>query len=70
MFGLYIGTREPVRSYADIRALDADLARRFFTECIRDGVYFHTDFSISSAHHDEQLAQVVERLVRVADRVS
>ncbi len=70
MFGLYIGTREPVRSYADIRALDADLARRFFTECIRDGVYFHTDFSISSAHDDQQLAEVVERLARVAERVS
>lgn len=70
MFGLYIGTREPVRSYADIRALDADLARRFFTECIREGVYFHTDFSISSAHDGEQLAEVVERLVRVAERVS
>jgi len=70
MFGLYIGTRQPVRSYADIRALDADLARRFFTECIREGVYFHTDFSISSAHDSEQLAEVVTRLARVAERVS
>lgn len=70
MFGLYIGTRDPVGSYADIRVPDADLARRFFTECIRDGVYFHTDFSISSAHNDEQLAKVVERLARVAERVS
>jgi glutamate-1-semialdehyde 2,1-aminomutase len=70
MFGLYIGTREPVRDYAGIRALDADLARRFFTECIRDGIYFHTDFSISAAHDGEQLAEVVERLVRVAERVS
>ena len=70
MFGLYVGTREPVRSYADIRALDADLARRFFTECIREGVYFHTDFSISAAHDAGQLTEVVERLVRVAERVS
>jgi glutamate-1-semialdehyde 2,1-aminomutase len=69
MFGLYIGTREPVLGYADIRALDAELNRRFFTECIRDGVYFHTDFSISSAHSDAQLAEVVERLARIAERV-
>jgi glutamate-1-semialdehyde 2,1-aminomutase len=70
MFGLYIGTREPVLGYADIRALDAELNRRFFTECIRDGVYFHTDFSISSAHSQAQLAEVVERLARIAQRVS
>jgi glutamate-1-semialdehyde 2,1-aminomutase len=70
MFGLYIGTREPVQNYADIRALDANLARRFFTECIREGVYFHTDFSISSAHDSQQLTEVVERLVRAAERVS
>lgn len=70
MFGLYIGTREPVADYAAIRALDADLSRRFFTECIRDGIYFHTDFSISAAHDDEQLAEVLQRMVRVAGRVA
>jgi hypothetical protein len=37
MFEIYIGTREPVRSYADIRALDPDLSRHFFTRLHRRG---------------------------------
>ena len=58
MFGIYVGTREPVRTYADIRALDPDLSRRFFTSCIDKGVYFHTDFSVSAAHSPALLAEV------------
>jgi glutamate-1-semialdehyde 2,1-aminomutase len=62
MFTVYVGTREPVQSYADIRALDRSLATRYFTRCIDAGVYFHTDFSISSAHSDEILDLVLERM--------
>jgi glutamate-1-semialdehyde 2,1-aminomutase len=62
MFSVYLGTREPVTTYADIRALDAELRRRFFSRVIERGVYFHTDFSVSAAHTDEQLAQVLERM--------
>jgi glutamate-1-semialdehyde 2,1-aminomutase len=66
MFGIYVGTREPVRTYADIRALDADLSRRFFTSCIDKGVYFHTDFSVSAAHSPALLAEVLERMEKAA----
>jgi glutamate-1-semialdehyde 2,1-aminomutase len=62
MFTVYVGTRDPVQSYADIRALDRTLAQRYFTRCITAGVYFHTDFSVSSAHSDEILDAVLERM--------
>ena len=61
MFAIYLGTREPVGSYADVRAW-IDLRRRFFGHVIDSGVYFHTDFSISAAHTGEQLAYVLERV--------
>jgi glutamate-1-semialdehyde 2,1-aminomutase len=69
MFSVYVGTREPVRTYADIRELDAALGRRFFTYCIEEGVYFHTDFSVSAAHSDNVLGQVLERMERAASRM-
>jgi glutamate-1-semialdehyde 2,1-aminomutase len=69
MFGIYLGTRDPVTSYGDIRALDADLNRRFFASCIEQGVYFHTDFSVSAAHSTDLLDQVIERMAKVAAQV-
>ncbi len=67
MFSVYLGTREPVLSCGDVRALDQDLRRRFFSRCIDEGVYFHTDFSVSLAHDDRLLAEVLERMERVAN---
>lgn len=66
MFAIYLGTRDAVSSYADIRGLDADLRRRFFSNVIERGVYFHTDFSVSAAHSDALLAEVLERIEDVA----
>lgn len=69
MFSVYVGTREPVRTYAEIRELDAALSRRFFTYCIEEGVYFHTDFSVSAAHSETVLSQVLERMEKAASRM-
>ncbi len=62
MFTVYVGTREPVRTYRDIRRLDPSLARAFFRRVIDRGVYFHTDFSVSAAHTEEALNEVLTRL--------
>ena len=62
MFSIYLGTREPVTDYAGMRALDADLRRRYFQRVIERGVYYHTDFSVSTAHSDELLADVLARM--------
>jgi glutamate-1-semialdehyde 2,1-aminomutase len=67
MFTIYIGTREPVLSYADMNALDGDLARRFFSRCIDAGLYFHTDFCVSAAHDQSLLDEVLGRIERIAN---
>lgn len=67
MFAIYLGTREPVRSLREVRALDADLRRRFFSRCIEAGVYFHTDFSVSTAHDPTVLDTVLERIEGIAN---
>jgi glutamate-1-semialdehyde 2,1-aminomutase len=64
MFAIYVGTREPVTAYAQIRGLDAQLAKRYFSRCIDNGVYFHTDFTVSAAHSEEILVQTLERMER------
>jgi len=70
-YGIYLGTTEPIRSCADIRRrVDPDLAKRFFTACIEEGVYFHTDFTVSMAHTDEVLDEIVARVARAAERVA
>jgi len=65
MFHVYVGTREPVTNYQDMRSLDRDLARRFFIRCIEEGLYFHTDFSVSAAHTAEILDDALERIERI-----
>jgi glutamate-1-semialdehyde 2,1-aminomutase len=70
-YGIYLGTNEPIRSCADIRRhVDGELAKRFFTACIEEGVYFHTDFTVSMAHTDDILAEIVSRMTRAAERVA
>ncbi len=65
MFTIYLGTRDPVRTYADMNALDGELARRFFTRCIDEGLYFHTDFCISAAHDQTLLDDALGRIERI-----
>jgi len=66
MFSIYVGTRDPIRSCRDVRALDQTLVRRFFSRCIDEGVYFHTDFTVSTAHDRALLDEVLERIEHVA----
>lgn len=67
MFAIYVGTREPVNTYAAIRALDPDLRKSFFRRVIDKGVYFHTDFSVSAAHTEAVLAEVLSRIESAAN---
>jgi glutamate-1-semialdehyde 2,1-aminomutase len=68
-FGIYVGATEPVRTYAQVRRYDTDLRKRFFAACIDNGVYFHTDFTVSDAHTEEDLREVVSRMERAARSV-
>jgi glutamate-1-semialdehyde 2,1-aminomutase len=66
-FYIYIGTRDPIRGYADFSKLKPELAKKFFTKCIEKGLYFHTDFTVSARHDEALLERAVETL-RMAAR--
>jgi glutamate-1-semialdehyde 2,1-aminomutase len=67
-FGIYIGTREPVRNYHDIAfKTNPALRTAFFTKCIEKDLYFHTDFTVSAMHDEETLA-AAGKLMREAAR--
>jgi glutamate-1-semialdehyde 2,1-aminomutase len=67
-FGIYVGTREPVRTYRDIsERTDPVLRKAFFANCIERGLYFHTDFTVSAMHDEELLAKSAET-IRLAAR--
>jgi glutamate-1-semialdehyde 2,1-aminomutase len=67
-FGIYVGTREPVRNYHDIAAkTDPHLRKAFFCKCIEKGLYFHTDFTVSAAHDEETLSRAAQ-VIRDAAR--
>jgi glutamate-1-semialdehyde 2,1-aminomutase len=69
-YGIYVGTTEPINSVADIRRyVDHGLASDFFTACLDEGVYFHTDFTVTSAHTPHILDELVERATAAARRV-
>lgn len=70
-YGIYIGTTDPINSCADIRRqVDPELAKRFFSACIEEGVYFHTDFTVSMAHTQDILDEIVACVTRAAERVA
>lgn len=69
-YGIYVGTTEHIASVADIRRyVDHGLASRFFTACLDEGVYFHTDFTVTQAHTASILDELVERASAAARRV-
>ena len=68
-FAIYIGATEPVVTYAQVRAYDSELRKRFFAACIANGVYFHTDFTISDAHTEADLREVLGRMETAARSV-
>jgi glutamate-1-semialdehyde 2,1-aminomutase len=69
-FGIYLGAQEPVRTYAQVRDYDNALRKEFFTACIANGVYFHTDFTVSDAHTEDDLREVLERMEQAARTVA
>jgi glutamate-1-semialdehyde 2,1-aminomutase len=65
-FGIYIGTREPVTNYHHIaERTNPELRKVFFLKCIEKGLYFHTDFTISTQHDEALLAQSLDILREV-----
>lgn len=68
-FQIYVGTEECPQSYADLAKVDRDLAVKFFTACIREGLYFHTDFTVSAAHDREILSESLNRFESIVRKM-
>jgi glutamate-1-semialdehyde 2,1-aminomutase len=66
-FFIYVGTREPITGYHDFSRLKPALAKSLFRKCIDNGLYFHTDFTISAMHSDETLTNSAA-IIRTAAR--
>jgi len=60
-FYIYIGTNEPLETYSDLKRVNKLLTKKFFTSCIRHGLYFHTDFTVSAAHDQGTLDEALSR---------
>ena len=63
-FHIYIGTDEPVQTYHDLKRVNKSLTKDFFQSCIQNGLYFHTDFTVSAAHDQ---ATLDEALIKFED---
>jgi len=69
-FGIYVGTREPVRNYHDIaERTNPELRKAFFSKCIEKGLYFHTDFTVSAQHDESLLTRSLDVLRDVTHEV-
>lgn len=69
-FGIYIGTREPVTNYHHIaERTNPELRKVFFNKCIENGLYFHTDFTISAQHDENLLNNALDILKAVTREV-
>ena len=68
-FHIFLGTNEPINNYKDLNRVDRELTRDFFTICIENGLYFHTDFTISAAHDESTLNEALEKLDRAIIKV-
>jgi glutamate-1-semialdehyde 2,1-aminomutase len=66
-FYIYVGVTEPVTNYHDFDGIDRALEKTFFRNCIENGLYFHTDFTISALHDADLLAESAA-LIRASAR--
>lgn len=68
-FFIYFGVTQPVTNYAQFPKLDRDLMARFFNACIQNGLYFHTDFTVSAQHTEPILQEALGVFEKVIKRL-
>jgi glutamate-1-semialdehyde 2,1-aminomutase len=69
-FFIYFGTREPVTNYHEFSKLDNLVAQKFFVKCIENGLYFHTDFTVSAMHDRNTLDDALGKIEDAIREVS
>lgn len=59
-FYIYVGVRDPIHNYHDFKKVDFNMANILFRKCIDQGLYFHTDFTVSVMHDDNILSNALD----------
>lgn len=65
-FYIYFGRAERLTDYGQFSGLDRKMMSRFFTKCIAEGLYFHTDFTVSAQHTSGVLDESLSIMEKVA----
>ena len=68
-FFIYFGVTEPVTDYRQFPRLDQVLTKRFFAGCMEEGLYFHTDFTVSAQHTEAVLDEALSKMGKVLQRL-
>lgn len=67
---IYFGVEEPVTSLHQFKKIDWDLTNKFIVNCIDEGLYFHTDFTVSAAHTKADVELTLEKMDKVLSRIN
>lgn len=68
-FFIYFGTREPVVDYRQFEKLDMEFTNKFFRSCIQEGLYFHTDLTVSAAHTKDDIDLTLEKIQMILKKI-
>lgn len=69
MFHIYFGIDEPVTNYRQFKNIDWKLAKEFFKNCIKEGLYFSSDFIVSAAHSIKDIDIALEKMEKVIKKL-
>ncbi len=66
---IYFGIEEPLTSFNQFKKIDWDFTRKFVISCINEGLYFHTDFTVSAAHTKLDVELTLEKIDKVISKL-
>lgn len=69
-FFIYFGTPEPIVNYHQFEKLDRDFTKKFFQACIAEGLYFHTDLTVSAAHTREDIDLTLDKMQTILKNIT
>jgi glutamate-1-semialdehyde 2,1-aminomutase len=65
----YFGVDEPVTNYYQFDKIDWEFTNKFYKNCIEEGLYYHTDFTVSAAHTKEVMDLTLEKMQKVLNKI-
>lgn len=66
-FFIYFGTRERITNYKQFDQINWEMMKTFVQLCIKEGIYFHTDFTVSAAHTIKDINSALEKIEKILE---